>query len=243
MNLRDLPGDSGIGQIFPDAGGRAGSAGLYALFHQRAGKGGRFQAGVPCEHDWFTGENPTRSVYSLDAVWERPHRRAGAGALQAGDIMSLRLTEEEYAALMRRRALPCVPAKPSGVSVADMGGDSSHALRAAQNDTGEGLKKRSKYGNRRVVIDGIPFDSQHEANIYQELMLRVKAGELKCVCRQVKFDLPGGIVYVADFVTFAPDMSVEGVYDAKSEATKKNRVYINKKKQMKACWGIEIREV
>ena len=44
-------------------------------------------------------------------------------------------------------------------------------------------------------------------------------------------------------MTIRPDMSVEGVYDAKSEATKQNRVYINKKKQVKACWGIEIREV
>ena len=74
-------------------------------------------------------------------------------------------------------------------------------------------------------------------------MLRVRAGELKTVCRQVKFDLPGGIVYVADFVTIRPDFSIEGVYDAKSPATKQNRVYINKKKQMKACWGIEIQEV
>ncbi|MBR3741107.1 MAG: DUF1064 domain-containing protein [Clostridia bacterium] len=103
--------------------------------------------------------------------------------------------------------------------------------------------KRQKYGNRRVEVDGIKFDSQHEANVYQELMLRVRAGELKTVCRQVKFDLPGGIVYIADFVTIRPDMTVEGVYDAKSEATKQNRVYINKKKQVKACWGIEIREV
>ena len=95
----------------------------------------------------------------------------------------------------------------------------------------------------RVEVDGIKFDSQHEATIYQELMLRVRAGELKAVLRQVSFDLPGDIRYVADFVTIAPDMHVEGVYDAKSPATKANRVYINKKKQMKACWGIEIREV
>ena len=45
--------------------------------------------------------------------------------------------------------------------------------------------KRSKYGNRRVEVDGIKFDSQHEATIYQELMLRVRAGELKAVLRQV----------------------------------------------------------
>ena len=41
-------------------------------------------------------------------------------------------------------------------------------------------------------------------------------------------------------------MSVDGhvsVIDAKSAATRKNRVYINKKKQMKAIWGIVIMEV
>lgn len=104
-------------------------------------------------------------------------------------------------------------------------------------------KKRQKYGNQRVEIDGMKFDSKHEAQVYQELRLRVLAGELKCVLRQVPFDLPGGIRYIADFVTIRPDMSIEGVYDAKSEITRKNRVYINKKKQMKACWGIEITEV
>lgn len=138
----------------------------------------------------------------------------------------LRLTEEEYAALLKRRGLPCVPGKPSGVSVGDMD-----------------VPKRQKYGNRKVEIDGMKFDSRHEAGAYIMLMQRVRAGELKCVLRQVPFDLPGGIRYIADFVTILPDMKIEAVIDAKSEATKRNRVYINKKKQMKACWGIEIREV
>ena len=144
------------------------------------------------------------------------------------DVMALRLTEEEFAELQRRRGLSrCAAPSPSGVSLANA----------------DEKPKRQKYGNKRVEIDGIKFDSQHEANFYQELMLRVRAGELKTVCRQVKFDLPGGIVYVADFVTIRPDFTVEGVYDAKSEITRKNRVYINKRKQMKACWGIDIREV
>lgn len=149
--------------------------------------------------------------------------------------MALRMTEEEYAEWKRRQGRKvttyCAPAKPSGVSVSDL------------YDANENIAKRQKYGNRRVEIDGIKFDSQHEANVYQELMLRVRAGELKTVCRQVKFDLPGGIVYIADFVAIRPDMSIEAVYDAKSPATKQNRVYINKRKQMKACWGIEIKEV
>lgn len=132
------------------------------------------------------------------------------------------MTEEEFREFQKKRILP-KPDFPARVQ--------------------QTAPKRQKYGNRRVEIDGIKFDSQHEANFYQELMLRVRAGELKTVCRQVKFDLPGGIVYVADFVAIRPDFTVEGVYDAKSPATKQNRTYINKKKQMKACWGIEIQEV
>lgn len=141
--------------------------------------------------------------------------------------MALRMTEEEYAEFQRRHKERIVAKPDFSGRVADM----------AER------QKRSKYGNQRVEVDGIKFDSKHEAAIYQELMLRVRAGELRTVCRQVKFDLPGGIVYVADFVTIRPDFTIEGVYDAKSPITKQNRTYINKKKQMKACWGIEIREV
>lgn len=141
--------------------------------------------------------------------------------------MALRMTEEEYTELMKRRALPCVPAKPSGVSVADM----------------DAPKKRSKYGNRKVEIDGLKFDSQHEADIYFGTLLPSwKCGTYKLLARQVPFDLPGGIKYIADFLTVSMDGHVS-VIDAKSEATRKNRVYINKKKQMRSCWGIEILEV
>lgn len=138
--------------------------------------------------------------------------------------MTLRLSEEEYAEIMRRReATSSDTASPCHLPL-------------------KGKAERPKYGNRRVEIDGKKFDSKHEAEVYGELMLRVRAGELKTVARQVSFDLPGGIRYVADFVTIDPDNRVE-VIDAKSEATRKNRVYINKKKQMASEWGIEIREV
>ena len=136
--------------------------------------------------------------------------------------MTLRLSEDEWNELQRRRG-------------------KAFPLPFGSDEPRE--EPRSKYHNRRTEVDGIIFDSRHEAETYKALMLRVMAGELKAVLRQVRFDLPGGIRYVADFVTIAPDMRIEGVYDAKSEITKKNRVYINKKKQMKACWGIEIREV
>lgn len=102
--------------------------------------------------------------------------------------------------------------------------------------------KRSKYGNNRVEYNGIKFDSQHEANVYAELMIRKKAGQIKAVLRQVPFDLPGSIRYFADFCVINLDNTIE-VMDAKSEVTRQNRVYINKKKQVKACWGIDIVEV
>jgi hypothetical protein len=141
--------------------------------------------------------------------------------------MAVRLTEEEYADLVRRRGLSCVPAKPSGVSVADMG---------------EEKPKRQKYGNRKVTVDGMKFDSQHEADVYFGTLLPSwKCGTYKLLARQVPFDLPGGIKYIADFLTVSVDGHVS-VIDAKSDATRKNRVYINKKKQMRAIWGIEIQE-
>lgn len=107
----------------------------------------------------------------------------------------------------------------------------------------DGLPKRSKYGNRKVEFMGMKFDSKHELEVWLMLEDRRKRGEIMLVMRQVPFDLPGGIKYIADFMTITHDLRIEGVYDAKSEITKKNRVYINKKKQMKACNGIDIIEL
>ncbi len=105
-------------------------------------------------------------------------------------------------------------------------------------------KRKNKYGNLPGYVNGKKFDSRHEAEVYRDLMLQVKAGELRCVIRQVRFDLADfeNLQYVADFVTIAPDRTVE-VLDAKSEATRKDKVYIIKKKLMREKWGIEIREV
>ncbi|WP_307189850.1 DUF1064 domain-containing protein [Geomicrobium sp. JCM 19037] len=37
-------------------------------------------------------------------------------------------------------------------------------------------KRRSKYHNKRVEVDGITFDSKREARYYQDLMLRKRLG-------------------------------------------------------------------
>ena len=106
----------------------------------------------------------------------------------------------------------------------------------------EAAEKRAKYGNRKTELDGRTFDSQHEAEVYARLSLEARAGEHFAVFCQVPFALPGGVKYVADFVTLEPDGTFT-VYDAKSAATARDKVYRLKKRQMKACNNIEIREV
>lgn len=106
---------------------------------------------------------------------------------------------------------------------------------------GEALKG-AKYGNEKVCRVGKRFDSKHEAAVYEELRLRCMAGEYLGLGLQVAFYLPGGIKYLADFVAITKGGGIE-VMDAKSEATRRDKVYRLKKRLMKECLGLEIREV
>ena len=106
-------------------------------------------------------------------------------------------------------------------------------------------KKRRKYGNEPTYIGWKKFDSRKEARFYEELMLRKRAGELKCVLRQVAFDLADKekLQYVADFVAIRLDNTIEAVYDVKSPATRESDKYKIKKKLMRELWDIDIQEV
>lgn len=99
--------------------------------------------------------------------------------------------------------------------------------------------KELKYRNIRTEADGHIFDSQREAERYGELSLLYAAKEISALSIQVPFFLPGGIVYIADFVYFDLREKVWVVEDAKGVRTKE---YILKKKLMREI-GIEIREV
>ena len=113
-------------------------------------------------------------------------------------------------------------------------------------------KYRTKYGNRKTVIDGITFDSMKEANHYAELRLLEKAGEISDLELQSPFVLQPGfahkgqkyqpIKYVADFVYLDKD-GARVVEDVKSPATRKDKVYQLKKKMMLYVHGIEIKEI
>lgn len=106
----------------------------------------------------------------------------------------------------------------------------------------EGAPAKSKYNNRKTVVDGITFDSEWEGERYSELRLLEKAGHITDLRLQVPYDLAvNGIKvcrYVADFVYV--EYGQETVEDAKGMLTD---VYRIKRKLMKAIYGIEIREV
>ena len=97
---------------------------------------------------------------------------------------------------------------------------------------------KSKYHAQRTEVDGITFDSKAEGKRWKALRMIQACGEIRCVCRQPEFLLPGGVKYRADFLIWWKDgrISVEDVKGVRTAA------YIMKRKQMKACWGIEIEE-
>ena len=109
--------------------------------------------------------------------------------------------------------------------------------------------KKPKYGNRKVVRDGITFDSAKEARRWSELLLLERAGAIQNLQRQVKFELipsqriAGKVVeractYIADFVYEEHGQTV--VEDTKGFKTPE---YIIKRKLMLWRHGIRIREV
>jgi hypothetical protein len=92
----------------------------------------------------------------------------------------------------------------------------------------------SKYGNRKVTIDGYHFDSLREGARYQELRLLEKAGEITNLTVHPVFLIQDGFVYhgkkirkvtyEADFEYWDPffvhDIVIEDVKGVQTEAFK-----------------------
>jgi hypothetical protein len=112
---------------------------------------------------------------------------------------------------------------------------------------------KSKYNNRKTIVDGISFDSKKEAKRYTELKLMQRAGLITGLQWQVKFLLAESVSfeaekrrkramkYIADFIYIEDGQQV--VEDVKSKATRKLATYRIKKHLMKIVHQIEIREV
>lgn len=99
--------------------------------------------------------------------------------------------------------------------------------------------KKSKYGAVKTQIDGHTFDSKKESKRFQELKLLERAGKIKDLKLQPKFELQPSFIkngklyhsinYIADFSYFDVNKRTTIVEDVKSEATK-TKVYEIKRK-------------
>lgn len=99
-------------------------------------------------------------------------------------------------------------------------------------------RNKNKFGNKKVEIDGIRFDSVKEARRYQDLKLLERGGIIQNLELQPRFVLQESfkrdgkthrkIEYVADFRYIESDQAI--IEDVKSIITKKHPVYALKKK-------------
>lgn len=111
----------------------------------------------------------------------------------------------------------------------------------------------NKYGAKKTEIDGLKFDSKHEAMRYVELKYAERTGRITDLRTQVAFELlpsqkgkDGKVVerpvkYIADF-TYTDANGNFVVEDAKSPATRTD-VYKIKRKLLLYMRGIEVKEV
>lgn len=103
----------------------------------------------------------------------------------------------------------------------------------------------SKFGNTKVVRDGLKFDSKREATRYEALKLLEGAGRIRNLKLQVKYEMRVNDVlictYKADFVydEYQHGKWLQVVEDSKGWP---NDRWPMKKKLLKACHGIDVRE-
>jgi len=107
-------------------------------------------------------------------------------------------------------------------------------------------KTTNKYHSKITMVGDKKFHSKKEADRFVELTLMEKAKVIQDLKTQVKFPLikkseyGREIKYVADFVYYQDGKMV--VEDTKSPATKKNALYVIKKRLMAELYGINIKE-
>lgn len=109
-------------------------------------------------------------------------------------------------------------------------------------------RRRAKYGNTKTVVDGISFDSKAEARRYGELKLLERAGEIRDLELQPKFDLFG--IGAGKICTYKADFKYNDlttfclvVEDVKSPSTAKEKAYRLKAKLFADNFGFAITEV
>lgn len=126
---------------------------------------------------------------------------------------------------------------------------------------------QSKYYNKKVVVDGIEFDSKKEGQRYRELSLMQRAGKISGLRLQVPFELVPNqyetvtvqlktktkqveklverkIEYIADFVYTDLETNETVVEDVKGyKQGGAYAVFQIKRKLMLSVYGIKVREI
>lgn len=103
------------------------------------------------------------------------------------------------------------------------------------------VRKANKYLNKKVIVDGILFDSKKEAGAYSVLKLLEKQGIISDLELQPKYellvnDIKIGI-YIADFKFYDKKKKRWRVTDVKGIQTK---IFRRNKKHLKAQYGIDV---
>lgn len=108
--------------------------------------------------------------------------------------------------------------------------------------------KQNKYHNKKVIYDGIKFDSEKEKNRYVGLKQLERLGVIQNLQRQVKYELQPSfklngktirsITYIADFVYIQDNKEI--IEDVKGMRTKE---YLLKKKMFEYKYQKEIKEI
>ena len=112
---------------------------------------------------------------------------------------------------------------------------------------------RSKFFSKKVVIDGITFDSKKEGEFYLKLKDDEKNGIIRDLELQKEYVLQDKfkinnktrrqIVYECYFSYISTEDGRLHVVDVKSPYTAKDKVYRLKKKMFEYKYGIELEEI
>lgn len=115
-------------------------------------------------------------------------------------------------------------------------------------------RKLRKYRNEPIEVDGQRFDSRWEAQRYRELSNQLLLGQIHSLIIQPEFALEAWTAqgpvrigaYIADFTYWRHVPTSKHIFvveDDKSAATKRDKVYVWKRKHFEAQYGMAITEV
>lgn len=156
----------------------------------------------------------------------------------------MRLTPEQYAALQAKGSAAKRTSRARSSKVEHLTPNQEAGVRFP---SGSPTAKKSKYKNRKVVVDGITFDSKAEAKRWEMLLHMERSGEIYALRRQVRFPIVvNGLKICTWIADFAYRISASGndvVEDVKSEFTRKLPLYRLKYKLVQAVLGITIQEI